>query len=70
MRRSRLLNGAIVNLSRGTVARLLELNGHGIRQLGLANAISVSLSPAQLRAIADNTDVKLIRSAAPEQVTA
>src|SRR5215831_19002157 len=62
-RRSRELQQAIV-------ARLRELNGQGIQQLGLANAISVSLMPSQIRTIADHPDVKIVRLARPEQVTA
>ncbi len=57
-------------LQQGIVARLRELNGQGIQQLGLANAISVSLVPSQIRSIADHADVKIVRLARPEQVTA
>ena len=57
-------------LQQGIVGRLRELNGQGIQQLGLANAISVSLMPSQIRTIADHADVKIVRLARPEQVTA
>ena len=57
-------------LQQGIVARLRELNGQGIQQLGLANAVSVSLMPSQIRTIADHDDVKIVRLAQPEQVTA
>jgi hypothetical protein len=57
-------------LQQGIVARLRALNGQGIQQLGLANAISASLMPSQIRTIADHPDVKIVRLARPEQVTA
>ncbi len=57
-------------LQQAIVARLRELNGQGIQQLGLANAIGVSLMPSQIRTIADHADVKIVRLARSEQVTA
>jgi hypothetical protein len=56
---------------RGIVERLAELGASsGIERAVLANALSVPLTPEQIRAIASHPDVKLIRLGIEQQVTA
>ena len=65
------LDRQVSHLQAGIVARLSELGSTGeLHQATLANALSTSLTPAQIRQIAAHGDVKLIRLNREEQVTA
>lgn len=57
-------------LQEGIVARLAELGAGEVKQATLANALSAGLTPAQILAVAERDDVKLIRLDREEVVTA
>jgi hypothetical protein len=57
-------------LQEGIVARLAELGAGEVKQAALANALSAGLTPAQILAVAERDDVKLIRLDREEVVTA
>jgi hypothetical protein len=55
---------------RPMVERLRELGaGATVRQHTLANAVSAALTPAQIAAMAEHPDVRLIRLSREDQVT-
>lgn len=54
---------------RPLVGRLRELGVADVRRSALANALSASLTPAQIAAASDHPDVRLIRLRREEQVT-
>jgi hypothetical protein len=56
-------------LQQKLVARLVELGARRIQQIGLVNAVSAELKPAQIPRIAAHPDVRIVRLAWPERVT-
>jgi hypothetical protein len=64
------LERRVRELQRPMVERLNELGAGGtVRQHVLANAVSARLTPAQIAALAEHPDVRLIRLIRDDQVT-